>query len=183
MQKIVEFSSTPTLTELSSKERGVRLVAVSVFSIFAMVAFLMKAVSDAADQQLVPFIASLIQGAICAVVGLVCWSKFAQREKAHINDAVETLRKEIQEVCHNAGVVDEDIQEWVLERVWECFCGDLLDASCVAYIEGGAPLGDEENLASVPDLRVADDEVADPRGYVLSIRREGKTARSVLYRA
>lgn len=183
MQKIVEFSSTPTLTELSSKERGVRLVAVSVFSIFAMVAFLMKAVSDAADQQLVPFIASLVLGAICAVVGVVCWSKFAQREKAHINDAVETLRKEIQEVCHNVGVVDEDVQEWVLERVWECFCGELLDASCVAYIEGVTPLGDEENSASAPDLRVADDEVTDPQGYVLSIRREGKTARSALYRA
>lgn len=183
MQKIVEFSSTPMLTELSSKERGVRLVAVSVFSIFAMVAFLMKAVGDAAAQQLVPFIASLVLGAICAAVGLVCWSKFAKREKAHINDAVEALRKEIQETCRNAGIVDEDVQEWVLERVWECFCGDLLDTSCVAYIKGATALDNGEGPADVSASRPADAEGSDPQGYVLSIRREGKTAHSALYSA
>lgn len=137
MRKVATFNCTPTITQLSTKERGISLVAIVVFSLFGMVGFAMKAVGDATSPQgfspLVVF-TSVVLAVACAFTCLVSWSRFSKKEHAHINEAVDALRHEIEEKGRDTGVTDEDVQEWIISEIWSCFCGNLKTEICVAYL-------------------------------------------------
>lgn len=202
MNLISRFECTPEIVTLSKKERGIKYACIAVVALVGMVAFFMKAVSDAQARELAPFIASIILAIICTIATFAGWSTFAKREHAHIDESVTALREDIANKVAGAGVEDEDVREWMVECVWECFCGRMPREISKAYLMDGdgrryphldAPVCDDETSEEDATGDRCKEEAmggaAEENGkeakfaYIMLVSREGTTARCELYKA